>query len=418
MPKKQPTKPEIHRFKKVIVTEGKYRQYNPKTNQFEMREVTKDDLQKTASTFQEMRGAGLRVPAPWKHDFNVTTFAKLEEGDNGLLKDSSVNAGFWESLSTEVIDGKTALVGTIEAAGKPEDPNTPAGKIGTSVKDTSIYLRDKFVDGTGKEWDKAIMHIALVTHPIEPNQRNFELAENDSYIAMSELMENEIENGSETDALLSELSGKLRKVCKIFLPPNTTSENLVSNLMIAVSQYELCEGEENGSTPGSSESKFVVEPVIMANFNKDQIEALVAANAINPATNKAFTLEDFQNSASQVADPVSVQTQLVMSAMQSTMQADRRKAYRSRIDQLVETGRTTKAFADSNLYTQADSYNLEFANGEVKAPALETVLMSLEQLPPAKKEDGSEYVVMNGLDTSEQDDQFFNDVASEMLGLL
>lgn len=399
-PKKKKTPPQTVKFEKEIVTEGAYRQFNPKTGKYEIRHVSKEELTDAVSTFNQMKTAGLRVPAPWKHDFNITSFP-IEEGQNGLLEDSSKNAGFWDSLMTRVTDeGKVALVGVIEAS--PEN----ADKIGTDVKDTSIYMRKKFVDGTGKEWENVLMHIALVTHPIEPGQKNFErLEEDDSIIAMSELML--------PDAQISELSTKLKSCIGLYLPPDTTRDNLVERLLISVNQYELLEEDEDGNS--SNTSRYNVEPVLMSHFTKEQIDALVSSGAVNPKTKKPFTVEDF---ADKKEDAKPDHSAVVMSNIQSHMQAERRIALRRRIDALVESGRTVKEYADASLYPQADSYVMSFTEAGLTPSVIESVIASIEAMPAPPKKTQGDTVVMDHSDLSADDAKSIEDIANEMISFL
>lgn len=370
------------KFDKVILKEGKYRQWNEAKKAYEFVDVTPERIKKLVDTFQKMKSKGIRVPGPWKHDFNITAFTT---GDNGLLASSTDNAGFWEDLASKVTeDGKLGLVGTIDAPGDAQDINTPAGKIGTLVRDTSIYTRKNvpITDGNDEVLEEAIMHIALVTHPIELNQQNFQLKdEQDACLVMSQMVEEPGEQGTSdtksSPAILSQLINDLRDACKLYLPANTNIDNLVENLSIAVNQYKLLQ-----SDPESDSETLETEPLVMSHLDQTQIDALINGKIVNPKTNKPYSKEDFSSSPLQENKGQPDQKMmLVMSAMQNSMQNDRRKAYRSRIDSLVESGRTTKSFADSNLYPMADNYNLEFKDDQVVTPPVETLLMSLESMP-------------------------------------
>jgi hypothetical protein len=394
---KKSTKPRTHKFHKVIVTEGKYNQYNQLTGKYDLvKEVTQEDLKKTLETANKMQAKGLKIPAPWKHDFDITTFTKVQEGTQGLLEDSTKNAGFWDNLTLDFNDeGKLELSGDVEVPGDPDNADTPAGKVGTQVKETSIYLRDKYplTDGSGEVLEKALMHIALVTHPIEGNQTNFELMEeNDSFIAMSQLLPEDTKDSS--NASISELIKELRDSCKLFVPPNTTVDTLVSNLLIAVGQYKLMSCDEDGDEDSDpAKSKTSVEPLIMSKLSEAAVNKLLSQ--VNPDTNKPYTKEELGLGvvATVATDP---KQDLIMSAMQTQMESDRRVQYRNKIDTLVENGQTTKAFADSNLYPQADAYCLQFEGSKVVTPALESIIMSLSQqeIRNKKVENGS--IVMAG----------------------
>jgi len=409
------------KFEKTVLTQGKFRQWNEATKKYEFVEVTPERLQKLSDTFQKMKAKGMKIPGPWKHDFDITA---LSTGDNGLLEDATVNAGFWDSLVAKTLDnGKMALVGTIDAPGDPNDPNTPAGKIGTLVKDTSIYTRKNLpiTSGVDKEelLEEGIMHIALVTHPIELNQENFKLQDsNDVHLVMSNMVEESEQDDTEEESeqnssSLSQLILDLKNVCKLFLPASTTIDNLAENLSIAVGQYQLLNSEDaSGVKPDS----FKVEPLLMSHLDPTQVDALINGKIVNPKTNKPYAREDFSSSSPE-ADKAGSQNLLIMSAMQNQMQLDRRKGYRGRIDNLVATGRTTKAFADAQLYPQADSYNIEFKDNQIVTPVVETLLMSLESMPAPTQPEVSG-LTMGNLDDDNVDQKEIDDMAKYMASLV
>jgi hypothetical protein len=413
------------KFEKTIVREGKFRQWNENTKQYEMVEVTPERLEKLRGNFQKQLSLGMKIPAPWKHDFDITV---LSTGDNGLLEDSSTNAGFWEDLVIKTLDnGKKGLVGIIDAPGDPNDLTSPAGKIGTSVKDTSIYTRKNLpiTSGVDKEefLDEGIMHIALVTHPIELNQENFKLLDtNDLHLVMSNMVpdveepgeQTESEDETENSSSLGQLIEDLKNCCKLFLPADTSVDNIVQNLSIAVGQYKLLHSED-ASSPNSD--SFKVEPLLMSHLDPSQIKALVDGKVINPKTNKAYVAEDF-NTTQTPSNAQDVQTQLIMSAMQNSMQADRRKGYRTRIDSLLATGRTTKTFADSHLYPQADAYNIEFRDGQVVTPNVESLLMNLESMPAPEHQSSVNLIMGSGANDDQASDKEIEDMAKYMASLV
>ena len=414
------------KFAKTIVSEGKIRQWNENTKQFEIVEITKERIESLKENFQKQLNLGMKIPAPWKHDFNVTT---LTTGENGLLEDSSINAGFWEGVKVKTLkDGRKALDCIIDAPGDLNDPNTPAGKISKSVKDVSIYTRKNIPITSGVEKEEflneGIMHIALVTHPIELNQENFSvLQENEGYLVMSNMAEEPEESSNEsepeeledsTNNSLTQLVNDLREVCKLYLPATTTIDNLVENLSIAVNQCKLM--NDNTSSPDSE--TYNVEPLLMSQFEQSQIEAIVKSGAVNPKTGKVFAKEDFASQASQPTQ-TQVQNDLVMSALQSNIQNDRRKNYRTRIDQLVATQRTTKAFADTKLYPEAENYTLQFADNKIVEPVIESLIMSLESIPaPEKSSEEYRPLVMSHSDLSTADEEAIKKQAAYMASIV
>lgn len=410
------------KFEKTIVTEGKYRQWDDVQKKYVYVTLTADRIRSLSSSFQKMKEKGIRVPAPWKHDFEITS---LVEGDNGLLEDSTKNAGFWDDLVAKVTDnGKYGLVGIIDAPGDPEDPNTPAGKVGKTVKDTSIYTRKNVPITSGSEdvLEEAIMHIALVTHPIELNQDNFKLKDNtETHLVMSNMVsdveepgeQSESEDESVNSSSLGQLIEDLKNICKLFLPADTSVDNIVQNLSIAVGQYKLLHSED-ASSPNSD--SFKVEPLLMSHLDPTQIKALVDGKVVNPKTNRPYVAEDFNTQPTQ--NGADLNTQLIMSAMQNSMESDRRKGYRSRIDNLLATGRTTKNFADTQLYPQADSYNIEFKDGQVVTPIVESLIMSLESMPAPETQKVANLIMGNGANDSEVSETEMDEMAKYMASLV
>jgi hypothetical protein len=372
------------RFKKEIVTAGEYDQWDRDGKPY-VKNITVKDLEKMKASYDKMQSKGLKVPAPWKHDKKINAFDSNTTG--GFLDDSSKNGGFWDTLQVEVIEGKTKLTGFIEAPGDVNDPNTPAGKISTTVRDTSIYVRDKMplTDGSGESIENALMHIALVTHPIEAGQKNFELVEDGYSISMSQyreaVQESDIDDLADSSNI-AELTTELRKCLKIFLPVGTTLKNLVPNLLASIKQYEML--NENESQNDSNIVK--VDPIIM---NQAQIDSIIKSGAVNPETGKVYAKEDFKASVSDTTH-----NEVLMSVMQTEMQSDRRKTFKSRINSLVATGRTTKAFADSNLHPKADSYEIQIADGKMVEAPLEMILMSLEAMESTKTVVTADQIVM------------------------
>ena len=154
----------------------------------------------------------------------------------------------------------------------------------------------------------------------------------------------------------------------------------------------------------------------MSHLDPTQVDALINGKIVNPKTNKPYAREDFSSSSPE-ADKAGSQNLLIMSAMQNQMQLDRRKGYRGRIDNLVATGRTTKAFADAQLYPQADSYNIEFKDNQIVTPVVETLLMSLESMPAPTKPEVSE-LTMGNLDDANVDQEQIDKTAKYMASLV
>jgi hypothetical protein len=411
-------KPVTTRFTKEIVTEGKYRTFD-RNGKKTLKELTAEDIDKAVATFDKMRSKGLKVPAPWKHDFGITTFTKITEGDGGLLEDSSKNAGFWDKMFTKINEkGKKVLYGEIEVPGSVADTDSPASKVGSSVQDVSIYMRPTYemTDETGEMLENVLMHVALVTHPIEPGQKNFEVLPdpNDVYIAMSEY-EADPNDLPETDVSFTELSGLLAEVAGIYLPASTTAASLVSNLTVALNQLKLMSKKESDDD-GPESTPFRTEPIVMSSFTQTQLAALT--KTINPDTGKPFTAAELGAVKQEQKGPT--QDQLVMSAMANHLQDQKRQGLRERINSLVEKGQCPKAFADTELYPKADNYVLEFDGQNVRTQPVEAIIMSLQAMP-AKAPPKSEAFTYGSFidnDDAELSDEEGDKIAEAMVSLI
>ena len=114
------------RFKKPIVTTGVYSIPGDIPQKVE---VTSDRLDHWASQFGKMKKAGISVPAPWNHSKEAFP---MSSGNDGTLPRSDINAGWWDKVWVE----DNTLWGEVNVPS-----NEDAVKIGTNVKESSIYVR-------------------------------------------------------------------------------------------------------------------------------------------------------------------------------------------------------------------------------------------------------------------------------------
>lgn len=142
------------KFTKKIMPPGTYRVNGQEVF------VSPERLQKWADNHNRMVSAGLRIPAPWRHDSQSVPFrAKADDTDI----DASNNAGWWEKVWIE----NGTLYGTVDI---PRDED--ASRVGTTVTEVSPLITSNFSDNE-TTYDEAMTHIALVTHPVVKGQENF-----------------------------------------------------------------------------------------------------------------------------------------------------------------------------------------------------------------------------------------------------
>tara|TARA_R110002020_G_scaffold62712_2_gene167496 strand:+ start:1230 stop:2516 length:1287 start_codon:yes stop_codon:yes gene_type:complete len=356
------------RFKKPIVNTGIYSVPSPEGSK--RVSITKDRLNHWTTQFNDMRESGISVPAPWSHSKEALP---IQMGSDGTLPRSDINAGWWDKLW---VDGDT-LWGELDIP-----RNEDAVKIGTSVRESSIYVRPDFNDGSGNNWKDSLMHIALVTHPIENGQDNFQPVEANGEgisLAMSQLTEplsmaEEKVEGQQYNAANASMNTVLDALRenKIDLPDDTGEDNFMERLLTALRQKKVSESpdEEEVLTNQPEGAKEQPAPVAMA---QEKQETNVDAQ---------------QDSQDQGA------VDLVMShpkykAAQQTIQfllnhlgGQQKQALSSRRNALIESGKITEDYATKHLDPAIDGFSMSFGDdGHANACSAETIMEALESAP-------------------------------------
>lgn len=435
------------KFVKDIVKVGQYLIPSPKGGRLR-HTLTPDRLRKWADNFGRMRDAGLRVPAPWKHD---RAAVPVQVGEGGMLESAAENAGFWEEVWFD--PDENVLRGVVDVPGDETNPETPAGKIGKTVVDTSVYVNPKFVDAKGREWNDALMHIACVTHPIEPGQTNFVPADNCAVLSMAfadedpedspdtlkkkqktakkpptkdgandpagdaeetpdseageessdPFGESEEESpGQQSVGGLGQLISLFRDVAKVALPADTTEKNLLERLIVALQQKQISEEDESQGNiyepPEGAETRHA--PFVMS-FSKEQIAAVVKSGAVNPVTGRPFTENDLLNAAKPAAPQVDEATIMsypkvveLVNASSLALGALTKQAkqnYQRRLEALVRTGRVGAEKAKEKFQPLIDGFAMSFENGEPKPQPIDTVFDVAESLQPLAPQGKTEY---------------------------
>lgn len=411
------------KFIKDIVSVGRYEIPDGRGGVRE-HEISLDRLRKWANTFNSMRESGIRIPCPFNHDVNAVP---VQLGSDGTLASSQENAGFWDALWVDEDQGK--LMGVLDAHGEGSDPNSPAGKISNTIRETSVYVRPQgWKDGKGRDWEEPILHIAAVTHPIQPGQDNFQPLAEDIAIAMAfkadktttkakpkakssslplppgesdgvdattptnpdKVLGSEKPDVAAMGGSMSDVIGMLKDIAKIALPEDTNEQNFVERLRIALTQKSISEEDEEdeGTVFQPPEGAALRNaPFVMA-FSQQQIEAIVQAKINNPATGKPFSASDLQSAGTVDAEVVMSHPKFAeltnsMNTMLNTLTEQAKSAYKGRIETLVKTGRAGKTYADATLMPMVDSLVMSFGpEGKPVTQPLDIVLNTLEALQP------------------------------------
>jgi hypothetical protein len=242
------------------------------------------------------------------------------------------------------------------------------------VQDVSICTHD-FVDGKGKKWENAIWHIALPTHPIEPGQENFKPLPDDYEVVMMSQRVMSVDVGKLLTALVK---------CGISLPSDTTPDNLLDRLYVAVTQKS--EGSDSGGLNNKpSGSKVETYPIMMSSLSQQQVDAILASNVVNPSTGKPFTRECFADNG-EISELEKSKKSIVL--MSNMLNKSFKERYSDRVKALVSSGRVTEDYAKASLYPMIEKLNVSEAiqmglneDGSLPTNAVEVTISALEALP-------------------------------------
>ncbi len=393
------------KFKKTIVKEGVYSIEDPNGpiagpdgKKYRLEQITESRIKHWANTHSAMRKKGLSIPAPVVHDQKAVPVVR---GTDGTLPRSDVNKGWWEKLWVE--NGKDGAI----LKGEVDIEDDVAKKIGKTIKEVSVYERPAFRTGDGSDWNDALMHIALVTHPVEPNQSNFEPVKEGVSLSMSHRLKmaevppsnegtgTEVTGPNSSVSIKSVASGdsiqdlikNLQSIAKIALPDDTTDENLIERLNAALIQKQTSEqgeGADGTTTSPPGESREQPAPVAMS-FSPKQIDRLIKDKAVNPETDQPYTKNDLAKIG--VADTAmshpSYQAQVAANqALLTHVSNQHKSALHSRVEKLVSSRRTTKEYAEQSLLPLIDGFAMSFTDeGAISPTPIDTVLSALEAQP-------------------------------------
>lgn len=363
------------KFRKEILREDKYVTGDGAGGR-QVTDVTSDRIEHWAKTLNAMNKAGLLIPAPELHDAEESP--SKYEGEKVAAEGSKSNYGFWSDFTViDVVneDGETikALEGVLDVPLEAD-----AELIGNTVKETSIYSMNKFVDGKGNVWDDAIIHIAPVIKAIEPGQKNFQPVEGDMSIAMSHShrLSNVVMRsmGSNTKSVNTEdLTAMLEEVAGISLPENTPDEKLRECLLLLLKQKHLSEknNRNGGSVSSPPDDSFVNEVPVVMSTNQTQKTPTVD---VTPEP----TVE------TPAVDPV------VMSQHQGMLSyvTEQTKGTLSRRLKALHQRNTIGDDQLKELSDEVSSVVMSFEDGQPQKPAVEKVIEHLEKIKvpmPANK---------------------------------
>lgn len=347
------------KFKKQIVSAGKYHVSTPGNGRAEV-VITPERIRGWANTISELQKAGHKIPAPFNHDLKAIPF---QEGDNGALLSSENNGGYWEDVTVEVNENNVPVL-----MGHLKTPHED--KVGNTIQDVSIYVKPEWKDGTGRVWRDVPMHIALVTHPIEPGQPNFEPVKDDMAIAMSHIEMAMADDYSmlPVGSSLTSIVKDLRDVASIDVGDDVTPENIVERLCIALRQKRISEQASSGSA-GS-----VSKPPEGAVRESVPIQ-------MSETTNEQVTAQTVTTVESDEVKALKQQNEALMMSVTTNKKA----SLDARIKALLTSKRITEAYA-IELKKALEGFQMSFgSDGSETKSVLEIQIETLEVGTPAQE---------------------------------
>lgn len=399
-------------LRKHILSPGKFRVQSPTGPVW--KEFTIDDLRKAAANTNEMLTEGLKVPAPFGH--HKDAIPKTEPADSPFN-----NAGYWEMFNIEPTEsGELGLFGYVNTPGSDKEPESPYFKAKNTAKEVSLSFKENFVDGKGKTWNNILAHVALVNSPVFHGQEEFkDFPENSLTVNMSMAYTNTepVEND------IPALRKALLESFNISLPECNDIKQFVRDLLVAALQKK--------PAPNSSQT-FEVSPVYMSlegsdmKLTIDQARALVATNAINPATTKPFALTDFGYSenpndhelsllkAEVATKNATIQKLTALTQALSAAAATQiKETLTKRINQLVDKKIISADHAKAQLYPKLEFQMSLGEDGAIAAHPLEITLSTLEAVTfPSGGSTGTP--VVNPLQEPQSPNQTLDDILKEI----
>jgi hypothetical protein len=385
------------KFTKKIVSPGVHRVRRVDGRE-EVEPITPERIRTWAENTKKLIALGVKIPAPFVHqdkDFKLATPLRIGSDGTSLSDvykagdlqqnawDTSINSGFWEDYQ---IGPNGELVGVLDSPGDEANDATPAGKIGKTYRESSVFVLPKCTvkDDQGNFHDvgEHLAHVAVCLHGQEPNQSNFEPVSSDTAkslgMAMMFGMADMISPASQApagkpnygqsqtvgmpgmgpppDEELNELMGLLAGN-NIILPEDTNRDSLIERLRLVLRQK-------------------------LADEQKQQQEEESALNrpadgmTKNPSIAMSGTVKTDQQ-----------QSNASESILMGMLLKTKRKSLKERVDALVATGKCSKAYADEKLYPKVEGFKMSQADlledgTDFKTSTLEELIEGLEAAQP------------------------------------
>lgn len=144
------------RVKKDVLKPGRYRLADGR-----LIEYTQGDVKRLGQRLKQMKAAGLHVPMAWEHQDDAKPRSRAER----MADRARFNLGFAEDA---VMEGGR-LICEIDV------PDEEDARRLASARYVSPEVVTDWIDGLDRRWPgRSITHIAVTTHPVNPDQKPFE----------------------------------------------------------------------------------------------------------------------------------------------------------------------------------------------------------------------------------------------------
>jgi len=410
------------KFEKQILTEGLYVTGDGKGGR-QVQLIDRNRIKHWTEQHYEMRKDGLNIPAPELHDPKaVPTTA---------MGGSKSNFGFWEEMS--LVDSTDSEGNSVKALNGILDVpvDDDAKRIGKSVKETSIYAVPEFIDGTGKVWKDVLTHVAVVTKPIEPGQKNFVPLDGALALSMSHrlpismdmnMMSQILDDG---DANPDDLYQMLEQVAGISIPRGTSPDELQRALLAALAQKKLSEQARDGGTVTKppKDSQLHEVPVVMSNNN--------SAVPVEAGTTPVTVTEPPATEPTKTVTVEMSHLQQQNSGLMTYITEQKKSELKNRLAQLRHRGIISDENMFNNFNTQIESItSMSFGDDHKATPspvelqigALEMVQIKLPDNQPmvamATQDSGGNFVIQPNPVPATSNTQLTDERADEIVNMI
>ncbi len=360
------------KFRKKIVTPG-VKTVGRLDGKNEKDAITPARIKSWVENTKKLKDIGVLIPAPLAHQDKNQKFAfpvimgkdgeTLGDAYSGANKDippawevADLNAGFWENFDVDPADG--GLIGEVDIPNEDK-----ASKIGTEIKQTSVLVMPgrRIVDrqGTEHEVGEHLAHVSICLHAQEPGQDNFvPLDSVPASMAMSfvlpTLAMDDItglpDPNKPKDPALYKVITLLRSALNVALPEETTRDNFLDSLTLVLTQ-KLADQQES-----QKEEEITSRP----NNAATRSPSIAMSETVTPNKSEAILM--------------------------SMLNKSKKKELQDRVEKLVSTGRTSRAYADSYLKPKLEGFSMSATDltdkGEFNKSPLEELIEGLEAATP------------------------------------